>query len=89
MRGVAMESDLYIALYGISKNKAGEVECQSWVTDRMRELETLSDGIQLADENLGARPFRFLAESHLKQLEKIRANRDPNSLFHAYMGVPQ
>jgi hypothetical protein len=50
----SMESDLYIALYGISRDAAGEATSQAWVTERMRELENLADGIQLADENLGA-----------------------------------
>ena len=34
----SMESDLYIALYGISLDAAGEATSQAWVTERMREL---------------------------------------------------
>jgi FAD/FMN-containing dehydrogenase len=82
----SMESDLYIALYGISRDAAGEATSQVWVTERMRELENLADGIQLADENLGARPFRFLADSNLRRLQAIRSERDPNGMFHSYMG---
>lgn len=82
----SMESDLYIALYGISQDAAGEAACQAWVTERMRELEHLADGIQLADENLGARPARFLADSNFLQLQEIRSRRDPNGRFHSYMG---
>lgn len=84
----SMESDLYIALYGISRDAAGEATSQVWVTERMRELENLADGIQLADENLGARPFRFLADSNLRRLQAIRSERDPNGMFHSYMGLP-
>lgn len=84
----SMESDLYIALYGISTDKAAEAANQAWVTERMRELEFVADGIQLADENLGARPFRFLANSNLQRLEAIRAKRDPNALFHSFMAMP-
>jgi hypothetical protein len=81
----SMESDLYIALYGISRDAAGEAASQAWVTERMRELEHLADGIQLADENLGARPFRFLADSNFRRLQAIRSERDPNGVFHSYI----
>ena len=84
----SMESDLYIALYGISHDAAGEATSRAWVTERMRELENFADGIQLADENLGARPFRFLANSNLRRLQAIRSERDPNGMFHSYMGLP-
>jgi FAD/FMN-containing dehydrogenase len=84
----SLESDLYLALYGISMDEAGESQCQAWVTERMRELEPLADGIQLADENLGARSFRFLSERNLQRLETIRRKRDPNGRFHSYMATP-
>jgi hypothetical protein len=84
----SMESDLYVALYGISRDAADQAASQAWVTERMRELENLSDGIQLADENLGARPFRFLADSNFQRLQAIRSERDPNGMFHSYMGLP-
>jgi FAD/FMN-containing dehydrogenase len=84
----SMESDLYVALYGISADTAGEAACQAWVTERMRELEPFADGIQLADENLGARPFRFMDEAKLKRVEALRATYDPDGRFHSYMGRP-
>jgi hypothetical protein len=82
----SVESDLYIALYGISLDAAGEATSQAWVTERMRELENFADGIQLADENLEARPFRFLTDTNLQRLQAIRSQRDPNGLFHSFMG---
>jgi hypothetical protein len=81
----SMESDLYIALYGISPDAAGTAASQAWVTDRMRELEPLADGIQLADENLAARPFRFMDEGRLARVEALRAEYDRGGLFHSYM----
>ena len=54
----------------------------------MRELEYLADGVQLADENLEARPFRFLADSNFQRLQAIRSERDPNGMFHSYMRLP-
>jgi hypothetical protein len=84
----SMESDVYIALYGISRDATGEAASQAWVTERMRELEHLANGVQLADENLGARPFRFLADANFKRLEMLRSKYDPKGLFHSYMGMP-
>lgn len=81
----SMEADLYIALYGISSDAAGEAASQAWVTERMRELEPLADGVQLADENLGARPFRFMDEAKLKRVEELRTKYDRDGLFHTYM----
>jgi hypothetical protein len=54
----------------------------------MREMEDLATGIQLADENLGARPARFVGEEHLRRLDEVRARYDPEGLFHAWMGRP-
>ncbi len=38
----------------------------AWATERMREMEPLATGIQLADENLGCRPARFLSDENLR-----------------------
>lgn len=84
----SMQDDLYVALYSVWEDAAEDAQQQAWVTDHMRELEPLASGIQLADENLGARPFRFLAEANFKRLQAIRARRDPEGMFHSYMGLP-
>lgn len=84
----SMEADLYIALYSIWENPAEDAKHQAWVTEHMKILEPLSEGIQLADENLGARPFRFIADKNYRRLETLRDKYDPTGLFHAYMGRP-
>lgn len=81
----SMESYLYIALYAVSQHATDDAAHQAWVTERMRELEPVADGIQLADENLGRRPFRFMAEDRLARVETLRARYDPDRLFHTYM----
>ena len=84
----SMQDNLYIALYSVWDNEAEDAGHQAWVTDHMRALEARASGIQLADENLGARPFRFLADDNFRRLEAIRSRRDPGGVFHSYMGVP-
>jgi hypothetical protein len=82
------QDDLYIALYATWQDRSEDAAHQAWVTDHMRSLERFSSGIQLADENLDARPFRFLADSNFARLQRLRAKHDPNGLFHSYMGLP-
>jgi FAD/FMN-containing dehydrogenase len=84
----SMQDDLYIALYSVWENESEDASHQAWVTDHMRDLEPLASGIQLADENLDARPFRFLADDNFRRLQTIRAKRDPERTFHSYMRLP-
>jgi hypothetical protein len=84
----SLQDDLYIAVYAVWDDAAEDDVHQAWVTDHMRELEPLSSGIQLADENLGARPFRFLTPTSFQRLQALRAKHDPQRLFHSYMGLP-
>ena len=84
----SVEDDLYIALYSVWRDETEDARHQAWVTDHMKSLEPLASGIQLADENLSARPFRFIADDKRKRLEAMRAKYDPGGLFHSYMGMP-
>jgi hypothetical protein len=82
----SLESDLYIALYSVWENAAEDAKHQAWVTERMKELEPFSEGIQVADENLAARPSRYLTDANHRRLETLRAKHDPMGLFHSHMG---
>ena len=59
----------------------------SWPAERMREMEHLATGIQLADENLGARPARFV-DRRKPAAARTRSARsyDPDGRFHSWMG---
>jgi FAD/FMN-containing dehydrogenase len=82
----SVEDDTYIALYGVWQDAARDDANVAWVADRMREMEHLASGIQLADENLGQRPARFVSDANLARLDEIRAAYDPDGLFHPWMG---
>jgi FAD/FMN-containing dehydrogenase len=84
----SVEDDTYIALYGVWENPAEDHANVAWATERMRELEPHASGIQLADENLGNRPARFLSDAHLQRLERLRGKYDPDGRFHSWMGLP-
>jgi FAD/FMN-containing dehydrogenase len=84
----SVEDETYIALYGVWTDPARDGANVAWVTDRMREMEGLASGIQLADENLGLRPARFVSADNLARLDAVRARYDPDGRFHAWMGRP-
>jgi FAD/FMN-containing dehydrogenase len=84
----SVEDDTYIALYGVWQDPAEDEANTGWARERMREMEPLASGIQLADENLGQRPARFVSEESLARLDRVRAAYDPDGLFHPWMGRP-
>jgi FAD/FMN-containing dehydrogenase len=84
----SMEDDYYLALYAVWRDAADDATHAAWPVERMRELAPLATGCQLADENLGQRPARFVSDDHLARLDAIRAVRDPDGRFHPWMGRP-
>jgi FAD/FMN-containing dehydrogenase len=84
----SVEDEIYIALYGVWQDSAKDDANVAWVAERMREMDDLSTGIQLADENLGRRPARFVSEENLARLDEVRAKYDPDGVFHPWMGRP-
>ena len=84
----SVEDDTYIALYGVWADPDRDQANVAWATERMREMEPLASGIQLADENLGRRPARFVSDANLARLDELRAAHDPDGLFYPWMGRP-
>jgi FAD/FMN-containing dehydrogenase len=84
----SVEDDTYIACYGVWADPANDAANVPWPAERMREMEHLSTGIQLADENLGVRPARFVSDANLVRLDELRDRYDPQGLFHPWMGRP-
>lgn len=84
----SLEDAHYLALYGVWKHARDDARHASWAAEHMRAMAHLATGIQLADENLGRRPAPFVAQRHLERLDTIRAARDPQQLFHPWMGRP-
>jgi FAD/FMN-containing dehydrogenase len=81
----SVEDDIYIALYASWSGAADDERYASWPGDRMREMEHLATGIQLADENLARRPARFFSDENLRRLDELRAKYDPEGRFHSWM----
>lgn len=84
----SVEDETYIALYAVWQDPARDEENIEWATGNMKRMENLASGIQLADENLGRRAARFVTDENMSRLDRIRAERDPEGMFHEWMGRP-
>ena len=82
----SVEHRTYLALYCGLGQGVDEAQHANWATDHMRSLEPWSCGIQLADENLGRRPARFVTDINMARLDQARAKYDPLGRFHPWMG---
>ncbi len=82
----SVQARLYIAAFAAWTDEGDDASLRTWGIDQMRRLEPFSEGIQLADENLLARPHaRYLSEEHHARLEALRAAWDPDGLFHGFL----
>jgi hypothetical protein len=58
---------------------------RAWLLEHMGQLAPLSQGIQLADENLLDRPdVRFMSDAAATRLAAVRAEYDPDGRFYSY-----
>jgi FAD/FMN-containing dehydrogenase len=82
---ISVQGSLYLAAFAGWTEAAQDAEMLAWPAEQMRRLEPLSRGIQLADENLVARPARFLSDENRERLESLRATHDPEGVFLSYL----
>ncbi|WP_299191278.1 FAD-binding oxidoreductase [uncultured Erythrobacter sp.] len=84
----SLEANRYLAAYGEWKHAADDHKYENWATERMTAMQDHAVGIQLADENLGKRPARFMKDENLARLDSLRAKYDPSGMFRPWMGRP-
>jgi FAD/FMN-containing dehydrogenase len=82
----SVEDKTYIAVYGVWEDPTDDDRYVSWPEERMQAMAHLATGIQLADENLGRRPARFITDDNMARLDDIRERYDPAGRFHPWMG---
>jgi FAD/FMN-containing dehydrogenase len=82
---ISVQGSVYLAAFGGWTDPRQDAEMLAWPAQQMRRLEPLSRGIQLADENLVARPARFLSDENVERLEALRAQHDPEGRFLSYL----
>jgi FAD/FMN-containing dehydrogenase len=82
----SLEDEVYLALYAAWENAADDAKYADWPRSNMAAMAPLASGIQLADENLGARPAKFATAESMANLDRIRAEYDPDGRFYPWMG---
>lgn len=85
----SLEANRYLAVYGEWKRPEDDGRYANWATERMRAMEAHAAGIQLADENLGRRPARFMKDENFARLGSLRQTYDPTGRFRSWMGFLQ
>ena len=82
---ISVQGDLYLAAFAGWHDPAQDDHYVAWPTSHMQRMEGISEGIQLADENLRERGARFLSDENGARLEAMRAQYDPDGRFHSYL----
>lgn len=82
----SLEDEVYLALYAGWEHAADDAEYADWPRSQMAAMAPLASGIQLADENLGARPAKFTTDENMAKLDRVRAEYDPDGRFYPWMG---
>jgi FAD/FMN-containing dehydrogenase len=82
----SLEDEVYLALYSGWIDPADDEKYADWPRANMAAMAPLASGIQLADENLGARAARFATDENMAKLDRIRAEYDPDNRFYPWMG---
>jgi FAD/FMN-containing dehydrogenase len=80
-----VEDEIYLALYTAWHDAADDERYRNWAPSNMAAMSHLATGISLADENLARRPAKFITDSNMARLDQIRAQYDPEGLFHSWM----
>lgn len=82
----SLEDEIYLALYTVWQDPADDAAYADWARSNMAAMAPLASGIQLADENLGARPARFATDPAMARLDEVRVRYDPHGRFVGWMG---
>lgn len=82
----SLEDEIYLAMYTVWKDPADDDKYSDWARSNMAGMEHLQTGVQLADENLGERPAKFMTDENMAKLDRIRDAYDPDGRFHPWMG---
>ena len=76
----SLETNHYLALYGEWTHAQNDERYANWATEQIKKIQQYGLGIQLADENLGRRPARFMKGTNLQKLDILRERYNPTKL---------
>ncbi|MBS1895334.1 MAG: FAD-binding oxidoreductase [Actinobacteria bacterium] len=82
---ISIQGNLNLAAYAGWTDPGEDERMMAWPREHMARLAPLSNGTALADENLVARPARYLSPENERRLEELRRRHDPDGLFLGYL----
>ncbi|MGA3158898.1 MAG: FAD-binding oxidoreductase [Steroidobacteraceae bacterium] len=81
----SVQGEIYISSNAVYYDPADDVRCEAWAVRAMHNLDAISIGAQMNDENLLHHPARYLSAEASKRLEKMRHRYDPQGRFPGYL----
>ena len=82
----SVEGNVYVATYLVYTDEADDERYRSEVHERTAAIARDGGvGVYLGDTDFTRRPDRFLADDHLRRLETVRDERDPQRRFASYL----
>lgn len=81
---LSIQTDAYLATYAVYDDPAQDQRVRDWLDGVVADLAPVTAGQYLGDSDLANRPLTFLGEAQWQRLGQIRAERDPDALFHGY-----
>jgi len=81
----SVQADIYISSNAVYYDPADDARCEAWAVQAMRNLDPISIGAQMNDENIQHHPARYLSADAAKHLEKLRHRYDPQGRFPGYL----
>jgi FAD/FMN-containing dehydrogenase len=82
---ISIQGNLYLAAYAGWEDPAEDAAMSAWPRRHMERLAPSANGTALADENLVARPSRFLSPENERRLDTLRQRHDPDGRFLGYL----
>lgn len=85
---LSVQADVFLGAYTLWQDPAQDAELEAWPVKKMRELDDISVGAQMNDENMLHHPQRYLSAEAYAKLEGLRAKHDPDRVFASFLGLP-
>ena len=82
---LSVQGNIFLGAYSIWSDPAQDEQMERWPVEQMRKLESLSAGGQMNDENMLARPEKYLSPEVSEKLERLRAQHDPSGVFLSFL----
>jgi len=80
-----VQGDIYISSNAVYYDPADDARCEAWAVQAMRNLDAISIGGQMNDENIQHHPARYLSVEASRRLEQLRHRYDPQGRFPGYL----